>query len=195
VPRCRAACALIVGNASDYSRQSQGAHSAYCGVNAILPSLCAPGHFRTVQGFPVPIAFRRPQWRNSRPLRRDKILTQTILNVEKSTVSRSAYKLTICGVKLNHVLPGGNSVVSSDDDPIRQEVVLDGLIYHISLSAEFGRYFASWTCMNCPLQDHSTMHCDTGDEAIAQARAILQDHHRRVHCDGPNDQPAFPRRG
>jgi hypothetical protein len=99
---------------------------------------------------------------------------------------------TIGREKVQHFVRGSR-VVSSDDGVFQQEIVLDGLVYHITLCAEFGRYFASWTCLNCPLQDRSTMHGNTVDEAIAQARAILQDHHRRIHCNGQQAESAIPR--
>jgi hypothetical protein len=69
----------------------------------------------------------------------------------------------------------------SDDDAASDEIVLDGVIYRINVSEEFGRFFASLRCMTCARGHVCILYGDSYDEALAQIRAVLHEHHNRIH--------------
>jgi hypothetical protein len=81
-------------------------------------------------------------------------------------------------------------MASADDSSREQEILLDGVVYKIQVSADGGRYSASWTCTDCRGFSKSTVWGDSIDEAMEQARVVLMDHHARIHRDSRSSDQA-----
>jgi hypothetical protein len=84
----------------------------------------------------------------------------------------------------NAVLLGEIRMPFEGDAARHEKFVLDGVTYEIHVSADCGRFNASWKCMNGCGPGKSTFWGDSVKEAIEQARAVLMDHHARIHRAG-----------